>query len=292
MNDNVHQPVLAEQVLHYLDPKPGGIYLDLTAGYGGHAELMLESIGPSGKAVLVDRDQHAISHLKERFASDPRVEIIHDDFANASKDLARENRQFDCILADIGVSSPHLDNPDRGFSFMNEGPLDMRMDPRSSTTAATLINESLEEDLADIFYRYGEVKGSRRLAARLVEHRPFHTTTQLATVIKGSTRGPNQMRVLAQVFQALRIVVNDELGMLERSLPIWLSLLKPEGRLGVISFHSLEDRIVKQYFTEHGGDRFDSELHILTKQPVTGTDSQLVFNPRARSAKLRAMQRK
>lgn len=292
MNDKVHLPVLAEQVLHYLDPRPGESYLDLTAGYGGHAALMLEKLGDSGRAVLVDRDQNAIAHIEARFNSDPRVEIIHNDFAHASKDLDANNRRFDCILADIGVSSPHLDNPDRGFSFMNEGPLDMRMDQRQSTTAAMLINESDEQTLANMLFRYGEVRSSRRLASSIIENRPIATTKELATIIKESTKGPHQTRVLAQVFQALRIAVNDELSMLERSLPYWLSLLNPGGRLGVISFHSLEDRIVKQFFADRGGDRFDSELIILTKQPIGGTQDQIVFNPRARSAKLRVAQRK
>jgi 16S rRNA (cytosine1402-N4)-methyltransferase len=292
MNDNIHLPVLAEQVLAYLNPQSGESYLDLTAGYGGHAALMLDRIGPNGKAVLVDRDQNAVDHLQDRFDGDKRVQIMHSDFASASKQLLEQGHAFDCILADIGVSSPHLDNPDRGFSFMYEGPLDMRMDPRQMITAATVVNESSEEDLAAILFRFGEVKSSRRLAARIVSARPLATTKELAAIIKDSIKGPRQSRVLAQVFQALRITVNDELGMLQTSLPLWIGLLKPKGRLGIISFHSLEDRIVKQYFAEHGGNRFDSEFTVLTKQPVSGTDKEIVFNPRARSAKLRVSQRK
>jgi 16S rRNA (cytosine1402-N4)-methyltransferase len=175
---------------------------------------------------------------------------------------------------------------------MKEGPLDMRMDPRQKVTAARLINELSSEELASIFYRYGEIRGSRRLADAVVRQRPINTTNELATVIKACTKGPNQMRILAQVFQALRIEVNGELEMLEKALPIWLDLLAPGGRLGVISFHSLEDRIVKQFFAEHGGNRFDSELNIITKQPLSGTEHEIVFNPRSRSAKLRVAQRK
>lgn len=289
MDNNVHQPVLAESTLSLLAPVEGQAYLDLTAGYGGHASLVLESLGDKGSAVLVDRDQNAISHLNQRFLGDERVKILHADYESASSKLVAEGKTFDCILADIGVSSPHLDNPDRGFSFMNEGPLDMRMDPSAPLTAAKLIENSDEEELANILFRYGEVRGNRSLARHIIEHRPYSSTTELAEIVKARTFGPQRMRVLAQVFQALRIAVNDELGQLERSLPLWVKLLKPGGRLAVITFHSLEDRIVKQYFAEHGGNRFDSEFEVLTKQPVVGTKNEIVFNPRARSAKLRVI---
>lgn len=287
MSDEIHTPVLIDAVVELLAPKEGQTYLDLTAGYGGHAAEVLKQLGNQGKATLVDRDSLAVAHLTERFKDEPRVTIVHGDYLSVSNALHDQGKRFDCILADIGVSSPHLDNPDRGFSFMNDGPLDMRMDTSAPLTAAKLVNTAKEEDLADMLYQYGEVTGSRRIAKLIVQNRPFTTTSELAAIIPGTHKV--RMRVRAQVFQALRIVVNDELGQLQRSLPLWQGLLKPGGRLAVITFHSLEDRIVKQYFADRGGDRFDSEFTILTKRPVVGTETELVFNPRARSAKLRAV---
>lgn len=287
MSDEMHIPVLLEATLDLLAPKPGQSYLDLTAGYGGHAAEVLKRVGESGRAKLIDKDYAAASFLRDRFKNDSRVEIAQTDYFSASEALVSQGAKFDCILADIGVSSQHLDNPDRGFSFMNDGPLDMRMDLSSGKTAAEVVNTTSEEELANILHQYGEVRGSYKLARKIIQHRPFSTTSELAAVIPGTHK--LRMRAKAQVFQALRIVVNDELGQLTRSLPLWTSLLKPEGRLAVITFHSLEDRIVKDFFAEHGGNRFDSQLTILTKRPVIGTKSEIVFNPRARSAKLRAV---
>ncbi len=290
MNDQLHIPVLLDHVLDVLKPQPGESYLDLTAGYGGHAAAVLERLGPDGSAVLVDRDQNAIAELQARFASDPRVTQMHDDYLSALTTLAEAGKTYDCILADIGVSSPHLDNPDRGFSFMQDGPLDMRMDNRAPVTAADIVNTYSAEDLANVLFRFGELRQSRSLARVIIEHRPYGTTHELAAIIPGPYE--RRMRICAQVFQALRIVVNDELGQLERSLPLMHRVLKPGGRLALITFHSLEDRIVKQYFAEHGADVYGNDLVILTKKPLVGTDDELVFNPRARSAKLRALQRK
>jgi 16S rRNA (cytosine1402-N4)-methyltransferase len=175
---------------------------------------------------------------------------------------------------------------------MNNGPLDMRMDPRQKIAAKDVVNDKSEEELARILHLYGEVQGSRHLSRLIIENRPYATTQDLATVISNAIKGPKQPKVLAQVFQALRIVVNDELNQLKESLPLWIRLLKPKGRLVVISFHSLEDRIVKQYFAEHGGDRYDSEFVVLTRQPIVGSPHEIVSNPRARSAKLRAVAKK
>jgi 16S rRNA (cytosine1402-N4)-methyltransferase len=289
---NQHLPVLIEEVLHYLDPKPAEHYLDLTAGYGGHARRVMEKIGTDGKAVLVDRDQNAVEHVAKLFKEDNRVQILHSDFHAASQQLYEEGTKFDLILADIGLSSPHLDNASRGFAFQTEGPLDMRMDPRQATTAHELVNTWPKEDLVSIFQKYGEVRGAVRIVDAIVAARPIQTTSQLASIIKQSTRGYPKVRLEAQIFQALRIAVNEELEQLKQSLPLWHKLLKPGGRLAVISFHSLEDRMVKQYFQEHGGDRYDAELSILTKQPVTSTPEESSLNPRSRSAKLRVAQRK
>lgn len=287
-----HIPVLLQEVMQYLDPHAGEHYLDLTAGYGGHARCVLERIGQAGSAVLVDRDQNAIRHLSEVFNGDSRVELRHDDYLGASKQLLAENQQFDLILADIGLSSPHIDNAQRGFSFMNDGPLDMRMDQRQSLTAAEIVNEWPAEQIVEILQQYGEIRGAHRMAEAIIAARPLMNTTQLADVIKASTRGYPKVRLEAQIFQALRIAVNGELEQLHQSLPLWHQLLKPGGRLAVISFHSLEDRMVKRYFVENGGDRYDANLRIVTKQPATGTSEEIVSNPRARSAKLRVAQRK
>jgi len=290
MDNRIHKPVLLNEVLLLLDPKENDRYLDLTAGYGGHASEVLHRLGNGGSMTLVDRDPDAISYLNRRFAGDGRVAIMQADYKSASKKLVENGEKFNSILADIGVSSPHLDNPDRGFSFMSEGPLDMRMDKSSARTAADIVNAVSKEELADILYLYGELKNSRRIADIIVRRRPYSLTSELAAVIPGSYR--QRMKTLAQVFQALRIVVNDELGQLSESLPLWHKLLDREGKLAVITFHSLEDRIVKQYFQEHGADVYGSELKILNKRPFVATREELVFNPRARSAKLRGVQRK
>lgn len=290
--DKQHIPVLASEVVSLLNPKSDEHYLDLTAGYGGHARRMLDKIGSGGRAVLVDRDQNAIEHLTEAFGGDHRVEIAHEDFYGASLKLNSEGAMFDIILADIGLSSPHLDNASRGFSYSNPGPLDMRMDPRQNLTAADLINSLSKDELASILKRYGEIRPSERLAEAIIEERPVEKTDQLAGIINKSTPGYPKVRLEAQVFQALRIAVNDELEQLKLSLPIWHSMLRQNGRLAVISFHSLEDRIVKQYFQEHGGNRYDADLTIMTKQPVVCTPQESLSNPRARSAKLRVAQRK
>lgn len=290
MNERLHIPVLLKPVLTLLNPQKNDRYLDLTAGYGGHANAVLGQVGEKGEAVLIDRDENAVRELNQRFAGDDRVAIMQADYLAASEALSSKNEQFDCILADIGVSSPHLDNPDRGFSFMNDGPLDMRMDQSSGRMAADIVNNSTKEELADILYNFGELKNSRKLADIIIQYRPYVITTELAAVIPGSYKQRN--KILAQVFQALRIVVNDELNQLRRSLPLWLALLKPGGRLAVITFHSLEDRIVKQFFQEHGANTFGSELTILTKKPTIADREEIAFNPRARSAKLRVVQRK
>lgn len=289
---DIHIPVLAEEVIAHLNPQAGEHYLDLTAGYGGHARRVLDRLGDSGRAMLVDRDQNAVDHVTELFAVDPRVEIRHNDFYAASQQLLEEGQRFDLILADIGLSSPHIDNASRGFSFMKDGPLDMRMDPRAALTAHDIVNTYSREDIVSLLQRFGEVRGAGRITDAIIEARPIETTTQLADVINTSTPRYPKVRLEAQIFQALRIVVNAELEQLERSMPIWHQLLKPNGRLAVISFHSLEDRIVKRYAKEHGGDRYDADLSILTKLPVTCTPEESFSNPRARSAKLRVLQRK
>lgn len=285
-DQNHHIPVLLSEVLAYLDPKAGESYLDLTAGYGGHASEVLARTKTPTEAVLVDRDAKAVHELRQRFGESAK--IMQTDFLTASKELLAQGSQFDLILADLGVSSPHLDNADRGFSLKAEGPLDMRMDQSQELTAAKIVNEYSLDELTDILSRYGDEPKARSVAKAIIASRPVTTTTELANIVARQWPGHSKVHPATRTFQALRIAVNDELRVLEAALPIWIKLLKPEGRLAVISFHSLEDRIVKQDLAEHSGNRYDAELKLLTKQPVSASSPELVSNPRARSAKLRA----
>ena len=289
-----HIPVLADEVLDLLKPKPGDHYLDLTAGYGGHARLIADRIGDQGSLTLVDRDEQAIKSLKQTFSGKSNMEIIHQDFLSASQDLVSRGKKFNVILADLGVSSPHLNNASRGFAFSKDGLLDMRMDQRQEETAADLINSASLEKLAEILRKYGEVKNPFRLAKALIANRPYATTQQLADklVELSPPRWKKRTHPATEVFQSLRIAVNNELEQIEKSLPLWIELLSDKGRIGIISFHSLEDRLVKQAFADYGGNRYDARLHIVTKRPIMGSDQEIVFNPRARSAKLRVAQRK
>ena len=281
-----HEPVLLDEVLQYLDPKSGESYLDLTAGYGGHAAAILERTGSLTSAVLVDRDQNAVDVLRRQF--DGNVAVRQQDFLGASQALLEENRQFDLILADLGVSSPHLQIGKRGFAINASGPLDMRMDQSQVLTADVIVNSYTEAALADLLKRYGEEPKAKRIAALIVANRPLNNTSELAAVAAQAWPGHSRIHPATRTFQALRIAVNDELNLLEQSLPLWLRLLAPGGRLAVISFHSLEDRLVKQALQEAAGERYDAELRLLTKRPVTASSAELVLNPRARSAKLRA----
>lgn len=290
-NHNQHLPVLLDAVLKYLDPQRGDSYLDLTAGYGGHAAKVLERTKSYRTSLLVDRDDNAVNELKARFAA-LKASIRWQDFLSASRELADEGRQFDLILADLGVSSPHLNVSSRGFSIQGNGPLDMRMDRRQELTAAAIVNEYSVDQLTEILKKYGEEPKARLIARLITEARPIGSTGELAEVVKRAWPGYSRVHPATRTFQALRIAVNDELRMLESALPIWIELLKPGGRLAVISFHSLEDRLVKQAFKEAGGNRYDAQIRILTKDPITAEPNELVYNPRARSAKLRAAVKK
>ena len=280
---DMHQPVLLDEVIGYLDPQRGERYLDLTAGYGGHASAIMQLTG--SPPVLVDRDANAVKELRTLFAN---ADIRHQDFLSASEQLQQDGASFDVILADLGVSSPHLNEASRGFAISQEGPLDMRMDNRQELNADIVVNSYSEADLADILWRYGEEPKARQIARLITGNRPIHTTTQLAAIVARAWPGRSRVHPATRTFQALRIAVNDELQLLERSLPIWLQLLAPGGRIAIISFHSLEDAIVKQVLANASGDRYDAELRLLTKRPVTASTHELVLNPRARSAKLRA----
>lgn len=283
-----HVPVLLEPVLQLLHPSQGESYLDLTAGYGGHAKRVLEKTGNDSGAVLVDRDEYAIRQLSP--LSDKGVTVLRSDFLSAAEDLVREKRQFDMILVDLGVSSPQLDKSERGFSFTHVGPLDMRMDNRQEISAATVVNEWPLAELTRIIYEYGEepYKQARIIAEAIVTARPLQSTAQLAQVVLDSTRGRRKkIHPATRTFQAIRIAVNDELGQIERMLPLIPQLLTKGGRVAVISFHSLEDRLVKRFFKDQSEAGFEAELSVITNKPVDGSLAD-VHNPRARSAKLRA----
>lgn len=286
-HQNHHIPVLLDEVLQYLDPKEGESYLDLTAGYGGHASKIVErTLNPQGMT-LVDRDQNAVDFLQKQ-ASLKGAEIIRKDFLSASEELQGRQSQYDMILADLGVSSPHLDSPERGFSIRDDGPLDMRMDQGQALSAADIVNTYSVDELTDVLRQYGEEPKARHIANIIAEHRPFASTHELAEAVRRAWPGYSKTHPATRTFQALRIAVNDELGLLKRALPVWQELLAQGGRIVVISFHSLEDRIVKEYFREQAGDRYDAPLKLLTRKVISASDAELAFNPRARSAKLRA----
>ncbi len=286
-----HVPVLLDATLRVLRPQLGESYLDLTAGYGGHAGAILERSENYRASCLVDRDDTAIRALQPLAVKG--VRLIHDDFVAAAQQLAEENASFDMILVDLGVSSPQLDRAARGFSFKRDGPLDMRMDGRQQQTAASFVNSVSETELADCIRRYGEERPgvAKRYARAIVAGRPFTTTGQLAQVILEAHVGPRQKTHPAtRTFQAIRMVINQELEQIEALLPLLPKLLHHGGRVGVISFHSLEDRLVKRFFSEEQSAGFEAELEILTKKPISGTED--AHNPRARSAKLRAAVKK
>jgi len=280
-----HIPVLSQEVITGLNIQPGGNYLDLTVGGGGHSRLILET-AEDVKVTCVDQDEDALKAAKENLAEfGDRVKFIHSNFANYQ---FIEN-SYDGILADLGVSSYHLDNPERGFSFRNTANLDMRMNQQQSLTAGDIINEWDEKELADIFFKYGEERLSRRIARRIVEKRPFDTTTELANAIAYSVPPKyrhGRIHPATRVFQALRIAVNDELKALETLIEKAPNALIPGGRIAIISFHSLEDRPVKH------GLRNSPLLRILTKKPIIATEEEIKQNPRSRSAKLRIAEKK
>jgi len=287
-----HVPVLLEATLDLLKPIQGESYLDLTAGYGGHARRFLERTENYSGAVLVDRDEFALATLGA--FEQKGAELLHTDFASAAKVLVEEGKQFDIVLVDLGVSSPQLDRAERGFSFTKSGPLDMRMDARLEVSAKELVNTASESELTRIITRYGEepLGVARRIAQAITKHRPLSTTEELATLIAGQHRGRRtKIHPATRTFQALRIAVNDELGQIERLLPLLPELLTKNGRVGIISFHSLEDRLVKRYFADQNASGYEAELTILTKKPYDGATYD-VHNPRARSAKLRAAVKK
>lgn len=287
----VHESVLLTETLDALAPRSGGLYCDATLGGGGHSEAILERSAPDGRLIGVDRDPAALAAAKERLAPHgDRVTFVHGSFGQLPALLAEIGvARLDGLLADVGVSSPQLDDPSRGFSFRESGPLDMRMDPTRGRTAKELIDEQDAESLANLIYQLGEERRSRPIARSILKLRDageLETTDDLRRAVIRVT-GPKRSRIdpATRTFQALRIAVNDELGELEALVAFAADLLNDDGVVALISFHSLEDRIVKWAF------RKDEALKPLTKKPVQATDEEKERNPRARTAKLRAARR-
>jgi 16S rRNA (cytosine1402-N4)-methyltransferase len=295
-----HTPVLLSQVIAGLAPRPGGRYIDGTLGGAGHAAAILEASAPDGRLLGIDADPAALAASTARLAPlGDRAILAHGNFRELAR-LARENgfAPADGIMLDLGVSSHQLDTPQRGFSFLADAPLDMRMDPTSGETAADLVDELPESELADLIYRYGEERGSRRIARAVVAARRtgrIVTTSALAAIVARALGGRHgKIHPATRTFQALRIAVNRELESLETVLPQAVEVLAPGGRLAVIAFHSLEDRIVKQFFraeSGYGGAAEPARLRIITKKPLEADAAEAGANPRARSAKLRIAER-
>ena len=279
---------MLSEVLAVLRPELNESYMDLTAGYGGHASEILAVTQNYKDSVLCDRDEFAIKYLKAKYKGEA-VKYVNENFYDAVLHQRECGNKFDIILADFGVSSPQLDREDRGFSFSKDGPLDMRMDRSQSLTAEYVVNKYSERELARIFVEYGEERsGFAKLIAReIVHNRPFYSTKQLAELIKEKSRF-SKTHPATRIFQAIRIEVNDELSLIEKTLPVIPDILNKNGRVAFITFHSLEDRLVKKFLKEASSFGEESKLKILTKTPVVAGEMELITNPRARSAKLRA----
>lgn len=298
-----HIPVLYHEVLEGLQLRANGRYIDGTVGAGGHTAGMLQT---SGTTVLAfDKDPEAIAFASQQLTHfGDRVHFVHASYAEMGQYAPQYGfDKADGILLDLGLSSRQLADRQRGFSFMQEGPLDMRFNPTTGSTAADLINNLAAAELADMFWRYGEERQSRKLAQVIVDKRPFTTTTQLATCIAQTIRGNGRIHPATKIFQALRIAVNNELQTVEKGLETAVSLLKPGGRLAVISFHSLEDRLVKQYFRQLSQNcvcppqqlvctcNARAIVRLVTRKAVQASDAEIAANPRSRSARLRVAEK-
>jgi len=297
MQRPLHVPVLLEDALELLNVRPGGAYVDATLGLGGHSTEIARRLGGAGKLICFDRDPEAMEKARTRLdelagelgSAMPTVVYEPRAFSEAAEAIAKGS--LDGLLADFGVSSLQLDEAHRGFSFRTDGPLDMRMDTRSGETAEQVVNQEDENELADLIYEFGEERRSRRIARAIVRARPIRTTAELAQIVAAaapSMKG-DKIHPATRTFQAIRIRVNDELGEIQTLLKCAGSLLKPGGRLVLISFHSLEDRLVKDAFKEAKDAKI---FEVLTKKPVIAGEQEMMRNPRARSAKLRAAEKK
>ena len=307
MTKPTHTPVLLSATLDLLNLEANKHVIDATLGLGGHSLEILKRIGSKGKLMAFDQDERNLKEAKKRLKKfEKQVIFIHSNFEHLAEFASKHAFQPDAILLDLGLSSPHIDDPERGFSFQKEGPLDMRFDKRQKLTAEKVVNGYSEKDLADIIFHYGEERRSRPIARAIVKARkesPIKTTTDLAKLIGKTIRARGKIHPATQTFQALRIYVNRELEVLESVLEQALRLLKKGGRLVVISYHSLEDRMVKNFFRDQTRNcicpkelpvcqcNFQKKLYILTRKPIIPDGIEVSRNPRSRSAKLRAAER-
>lgn len=300
-----HTPVLLKETLELLNPTKEGFWVDATAGGGGYSRHILEKITPGGKLIAIDRDEEAIEQCEKTLADFEGYAIfINDNFANIKSILNSMNiPSIKGIIFDLGVSSHQIDSPDRGFSYSKEGPLDMRMGKEAVLSAKDIVNKLTENELVEIFSRYGQEHFSKRIASAIVKHRPLRTTKELSDIIAGSVPSRSRTDSMSRVFQAIRIKVNDEMGSLEKALPDAIESLEKGGRIAVISYHSLEDKITKTVFKKEATDCLcgpevpscicghKKKVRILTKKPVVPSGEETRANPRARSAKLRVAER-
>lgn len=302
MNDSPHQPVLYKEIIHALQPRRGGRYVDGTLGAGGHARGIMEACAPDGQLLGLDVDPQALAIARKTLAPyEGRVHLAQASYTTLFAQLERLGwSEVDGIVLDLGASSMQFDTPERGFSFMQDAPLDMRFGPHAAQTAADIVNSYSERELADLLYEFGEERDSRKIARAIVDKRPLHTTRELVAVIEAvSPRRGDRLHPATRAFQALRIAVNDELASVKAVLPQAVAGLRSGGRLAVISFHSLEDRIVKEFFREQGRDLVNppyeriyeeerkATLKEVNRKPITPSEEETKNNPRARSAKLR-----
>src|SRR5512139_225766 len=302
MTDSPHQPVLYKEIIHALQPRGSGRYVDGTVGAGGHARGILEASAPDGQLLGLDVDPQALAIARKTLAPyEDRIHLAQASYTSLHAQLAQLHWDaVDGILLDLGASSMQFDTPERGFSFLHDAPLDMRFGPHAVQTAADLVNKYSERELADLIYQYGEERDSRKIARAIVKARPLHTTRELVAVIESvSPRRGDRIHPATRTFQALRIAVNEELASIESVLPQAVSALGVGGRLAVISFHSLEDRIVKDFLREQSRDLvnppyeqiYEAErratLKEVNRKPILPSDDEIRDNPRARSAKLR-----
>lgn len=302
-----HVPVLVEEVLEGLAPRAGGLYVDGTFGRGGHTARMLDALGPNGAVLALDRDPAAIEAGHRRFGDESRLTLVHAEFAELARVVAAQARGREVlgVLLDLGVSSPQLDQPERGFSFAKDGPLDMRMDPLHGESAAAWLARVDERELARVIYELGEERFSRRIAATIVAARaeaPIERTSQLAAIVQRAVRTRDGKHPATRTFQAIRMFINDELGQLRTALEAAYAVLAPGGRLAVISFHSLEDRMVKQFIRSKSTvDPVFAGLPVIppAARPVMrevgrkrrATEAEIARNPRSRSAVLRVAEK-
>lgn len=305
LSNYTHKPVLYQEVLAALKPAPGRRYIDGTVGGGGHARGILDASSPDGQLLGMDADPETLQVARDRLAPfGPRVMLAYGNFVRL-EEIAKQSGFYPAhgVLLDLGLSSLQLNDAARGFSFLYDGPLDMRMDPKLGQTAADLVNDLSGKELTDLLWRYGEERYARRIARAIVSARPLQTTAELARVVARAVGQRGRIHPATRTFQALRIAVNDELGALEAVLPQAVRVLAPAGRLAVIAFHSLEDRLVKAFFRQESRDCIcppemptcvcghKASLNVVTRRPVVPSAEEKSDNPRSRSAKLRVAEK-